>query len=228
MSDLQGELDESVTHLHSRTVTTSEQWHFDFGMNQKVTLGGKDAGIGFEAGANEAFGWKKDTSQQEADSKNVTRTQKLSYKVPVGKAELATLSSPTIVTRTPLHLNAWWTMPFTITVHRLWAEAAWKTVLGPRTYSSGQYVTTRWLGWQDFHEWMNATNTEFPGHTSPWNPQTRFNPAWSQLPQGGYTLLSMDGTVESSEQHATDWTFTDVTNEDPNKLDVPDGHRIYA
>lgn len=226
VSDLSGELAESVTYRHSRTVTTSQTW--TVGLTNKITVGGTLTGIKFEDQAEQAFGFKLDTTQAEADSTDETRSQKLSYKVPVGRAELATLASPTVVTERPLTLEAWWTMPFTITVHKLWLEAAWGTVDGPRTVCGSQYCTTRWNGWDDFVSWMDATNTEFPGHTDPWNPRTRFNPAQSNLPQSGYTLLAMHGTVRSSAQSASEWTFTDVTGRDPHTLDVPDGHTITA
>lgn len=231
VSDLRGELAESVTYDHSRTVTTDQQWHFDFGTSQKLTLGGKDAGIGFEATANEAFGWKLDTTQAEADSTNITRSQKLAYDVPLGKAELATLASPTVVTSQPLTLDAWWTMPFTIEVSGFWLQASWAVVNGPRTAVAGSgygTATTRFLGWEDFDAFLRATNTEFPTHTNPWSPRTQFDPATGDLPKSGYTLLQMTGKVRSSEQSATEWKFTDVTGQDPSKLNVPDGHTIYA
>lgn len=229
VSDIKGKLTESVTYVHSRTVSTATQWHFDFGTSQKLTLGGKDAGIGFEAAANEAFGWKQDTSQQEADSTSETRSQDLEYNVPKGKAELATLKTPTIVAEQPLKLSAWWTMPFTVDVHGMWLNASWAVVKGPRTTVAGSgygRATTRFLGWNDFDSFLRAQNTEFPGHSDPWNPRTQFDPATGSLPKSGYTLLEMDGTVSTSEQHATDWIFEDVTGQDPSHLNIPDGHTI--
>lgn len=229
VADLTGELSESVTYLHERTTTTNTQWSIDIGSTQKLTLGGKESGIAFEGSVTEAFGWKLNTTDQERDSTNVTRTQKLSYSVPKGKAQLAKLASPTVVTERPLTLQAWWTMPFTIEVSGFWLQASWNVVSGPRTSVSGSgygAATTHWTGWDDFTAWIDATNTEFPNHTDPWNPRTRFDPAASDLPKSSYTLLQMTGTVHSSEQAATEWTFTDVTGKDPHTLNVPDGHTI--
>ena len=229
------DLEETVTYEHHRETTTSRTIHFDFGAKLGATIGGKESGGSIEAEVSAAFGFSDTDTSVAGESTSETRTQRIRTKVPAGEALLATLSSPTVASRTEFTINAAWLAGMKL---RFWSgyndwgyvkqmvKNQGRTRTGiPIPESDDQLTEISFTDMDDFVEMLQATNVYFPEVASLPAPYLDFA-GLSDAVEGRRIVAS--GVENSTVQHASDYRFETVSDISKALAGLPDGHYITA
>ena len=227
-------LTESVTYEHRRETTTSRTIHFDFGTKLGAKIGGAEAGGSIEAEVTANLGFSDTDSSVKGESTSQTREQDIETEVPPGEAILATISSPTVVTKRDFDINAVWLASMKIAwwegydkwgyVKQL-ADSQGHTQTGiPIPGSDDRLTEVTFPDMDSFVEAITGVNVYWPSVTTLPAPYLDFGGISDAI--DGRKVVA-NGTETATIQHASDYVFQKVTGSVDKYLDeVREDHYI--
>ena len=214
--ELDIDLSQSVTLLHSRSSDTSTRIAWDVGVKAKGTIGGEAVGATLETEVSANFGITTNTSQAESQSTSKTVSQDVRTKVPGYTATLCKFSSPRNRQRTPFDVRGYPDGAFTLQWNPgLHAGNLEQLCHGPRYSEPGGKRALRFEGFSDFYDMLMAYNVDFPGQVDNLNPSARHagNPDTHAAMEAA-RLLVWSGTIETVADESVLVSFEDVTDPD--------------